>query len=67
MKLSAIRAALAELDLTPSKTLGQNFLHDQNLARWIVAQLDAGPGDHSSRSVPVSVRSRARRWKRARA
>lgn len=45
MKLSAIRAALAELDLHPSKTLGQNFLHDQNLARWIVAQLEAGPGD----------------------
>ena len=45
MKLSAIRAALAELGLTPSKTLGQNFLHDQNLAHWIVAQLDARPGD----------------------
>ncbi len=45
MKLSAIRAALADLQLTPSKTLGQNFLHDQNLARWIVAQLDAKPGD----------------------
>lgn len=45
MKLSAIRAALAELDLTPSKTLGQNFLHDQNLAQWIVTQLDAQPGD----------------------
>ena len=38
MKLSAIRDALA-------KTLGQNFLHDQNLARWIVAQLDARPGE----------------------
>ena len=45
MKLSAIRDALAELQLTPSKTLGQNFLHDQNLARWIVAQLDVQPGD----------------------
>ena len=45
MKLSAIRAALAELGLTPSKTLGQNFLHDQNLARWIVAQVDARPDD----------------------
>ncbi len=45
MKLSAIRVALAELQLTPSKTLGQNFLHDQNLARWIVAQLDVQPGD----------------------
>jgi 16S rRNA (adenine1518-N6/adenine1519-N6)-dimethyltransferase len=46
VKLSAIRAALTELQVTPSKTLGQNFLHDQNLARWIVGQLDAGPGDH---------------------
>lgn len=45
MKLSAIRTALADLQLTPSKTLGQNFLHDQNLARSIVAQLDAAPGD----------------------
>ncbi len=46
MKLSAIRGALAELQLTPSKSLGQNFLHDQNLAAWIVAQLDARPGEH---------------------
>jgi 16S rRNA (adenine1518-N6/adenine1519-N6)-dimethyltransferase len=46
MKLSAIRTALAELQLTPSKTLGQNFLYDQNLAQWIVAQLDARPGEH---------------------
>jgi 16S rRNA (adenine1518-N6/adenine1519-N6)-dimethyltransferase len=45
VKLSAIRAALDELALAPSKSLGQNFLHDQNLARWIVAQLDARPGD----------------------
>lgn len=46
MKLSVIRATLDELGLAPSKSLGQNFLHDQNLARWIVAQLDAQPGDH---------------------
>ena len=45
MKLSDIRAALSELQVTPSKTLGQNFLHDQNLARWIVARLEASPGD----------------------
>ena len=45
MKLSDIRSALAELQLTPSKTLGQNFLHDQNLARWIVAQLETGAGE----------------------
>ena len=30
----------------PSKSLGQNFLHDQNLAEWIVAQLDLNPDDH---------------------
>lgn len=46
MKLSDIRAALSELQVAPSKTLGQNFLHDQNLARWIVDQLEALPGDH---------------------
>jgi 16S rRNA (adenine1518-N6/adenine1519-N6)-dimethyltransferase len=45
VKLSAIRAALDELAVSPSKSLGQNFLHDQNLARWIVAQLDAREGD----------------------
>ncbi len=45
MKLSDIRAALSELAVTPSKTLGQNFLHDQNLARWIVGQLGASAGD----------------------
>lgn len=36
MKLSDIRAALREIPVSPVKTLGQNFLHDQNLARWIV-------------------------------
>jgi 16S rRNA (adenine1518-N6/adenine1519-N6)-dimethyltransferase len=46
VKLSAIRTALEELQLTPSKTLGQNFLYDQNLAQWIVAQLHAAPGEH---------------------
>jgi 16S rRNA (adenine1518-N6/adenine1519-N6)-dimethyltransferase len=46
VKLSAIRTALAELQLTPSKTLGQNFLYHQNLAQWIVAQLNARPGEH---------------------
>jgi len=46
VKLSDIRAALAELDLQPSKSLGQNFLADSNLARWIVDQLDLSPADH---------------------
>src|SRR2546426_10383283 len=46
MKLSTIQQTLAGLGITPSKTLGQNFLHDQNLARWIVAQLELAPTDH---------------------
>ncbi len=37
MRLTDIRSALDELGLRPSKSLGQNFLHDQNLARAIAA------------------------------
>ena len=53
MKLSEIRATLKEICVSPVKTLGQNFLHDQNLARWIVDQgqitaedyvVEIGPG-----------------------
>jgi 16S rRNA (adenine1518-N6/adenine1519-N6)-dimethyltransferase len=53
MKLSDIRATLQEIHVSPVKTLGQNFLHDQNVARWIVDQaqvtsedyvLEIGPG-----------------------
>jgi 16S rRNA (adenine1518-N6/adenine1519-N6)-dimethyltransferase len=53
MKLSDIRATLQEIRVSPVKTLGQNFLHDQNLARWIVDQaaiieddyvVEIGPG-----------------------
>ena len=43
MKLSTLQSTLAELRLQPTKSLGQNFLHDQNLAEWIVAQLDLRP------------------------
>ena len=39
VKLSAIREKLGQLRVAPSKSLGQNFLHDQNLARWLVAQI----------------------------
>jgi 16S rRNA (adenine1518-N6/adenine1519-N6)-dimethyltransferase len=46
MKLSEIRAALREIRLSPAKTLGQNFLHDQNLARWIVDQAQITPEDY---------------------
>jgi 16S rRNA (adenine1518-N6/adenine1519-N6)-dimethyltransferase len=46
MTLTEIQNALARLETRPRQSLGQNFLHDQNLARWIVAQLDLQPGEH---------------------
>src|SRR5437879_1340885 len=46
MKLSDLRTALRELRLSPAKTLGQNFLHDQNLARWIVDQAQITADDY---------------------
>lgn len=46
MKLSTIKSNLGSIGVTPSKSLGQNFLHDQNLAAWIVSQIDPQPGDH---------------------
>jgi 16S rRNA (adenine1518-N6/adenine1519-N6)-dimethyltransferase len=46
MKLSDIRATLQEIHVSPVKTLGQNFLHDQNLARWIVDQVQIAQDDY---------------------
>jgi len=46
MKLSDIRTALREIPISPAKRLGQNFLHDQNLARWIVDQAQITPEDY---------------------
>jgi len=46
MKLSEIRATLKEIGVWPAKALGQNFLHDQNLARWIVDQAQITPADY---------------------
>src|SRR5207245_7830754 len=45
MNLSQIRAALDSAGVRPAKKLGQNFLHDQNLARWIVEQAQIVPDD----------------------
>ncbi len=45
MKLSEITETLREIRVSPIKSLGQNFLHDQNLARWIVDRADIGPED----------------------
>lgn len=40
-----IKATLERVGVLPSKSLGQNFLIDPNMARWIVDQLEAGPDD----------------------
>ena len=45
MKLSEITTTLREIGVSPVKSLGQNFLHDKNLARWIVEQSKIGPKD----------------------
>jgi len=53
MKLSEMRQILREIQVAPVKSLGQNFLFDQNLALWVVQQaelsaedfvLEIGPG-----------------------
>jgi 16S rRNA (adenine1518-N6/adenine1519-N6)-dimethyltransferase len=46
MKLSYIRATLQEIHVSPVKTLGQNFLQDQNLARLIVDQAEVTSDDY---------------------
>jgi len=40
-----IREALDHAGVLPSKQLGQNFLIDPNMARWIVSQLEITPDD----------------------
>src|SRR3954466_6301503 len=45
MNLSEITATLREIRVSPVKSLGQNFLHDQNLARWIVDQAEVEKSD----------------------
>ncbi len=45
MTQTEIKERLAEMGVMPSKKLGQNFLIDENVARWIVDQLNIEPGD----------------------
>ncbi len=45
MTLSEIRLRLNELGVRPSRRLGQNFLHDQNVARRIVEEAGIQPED----------------------
>jgi 16S rRNA (adenine1518-N6/adenine1519-N6)-dimethyltransferase len=46
MKLSQIDATLREIRVSPVKTLGQNFLHDRNLASWIVERAELSADDY---------------------
>lgn len=46
MKLSDISTTLRDIRVVPVKSLGQNFLHDQNLARWIVDQANITSEDY---------------------
>src|SRR2546423_5784271 len=46
MKLSEIDATLREIRVSPVKTLGQNFLHDRNLASWIVEKAALSADDY---------------------
>ncbi|MFL6519780.1 MAG: 16S rRNA (adenine(1518)-N(6)/adenine(1519)-N(6))-dimethyltransferase RsmA [Chthoniobacterales bacterium] len=46
MKLSEIDATLREIRVAPVKTLGQNFLHDRNLASWIVEKAELSADDY---------------------
>jgi 16S rRNA (adenine1518-N6/adenine1519-N6)-dimethyltransferase len=39
-------STLEQLGAAPRKSLGQNFLHDANMAKWIVGQLALEPRDH---------------------
>ncbi len=45
MTLPELRKALESKGVTPSRKLGQNFLHDANVAKWIADQLDPQPED----------------------
>lgn len=45
MNQTEIKERLAQMGVMPSKKLGQNFLIDENVARWIVDQLEVKAGD----------------------
>jgi 16S rRNA (adenine1518-N6/adenine1519-N6)-dimethyltransferase len=45
MTLTEVRQLIAELDITPSKALGQNFLTDQNIRDIILRNADVRPDE----------------------
>ncbi len=46
MRLSEINETLRKICVSPVRSLGQNFLHDRNLAHWIVRQAKITPNDY---------------------
>src|SRR5260221_4778414 len=46
MSIRSIVSTLEQLGASPRKSFGQNFLHDKNMAKWIVDQLALQPSDH---------------------
>ena len=46
MTISDIMSTLDRLGAAPRKSLGQNFLHDKNLVKWIAEKLELQKGDH---------------------
>ena len=45
MNRTELQDLLSDLDLTPSRKLGQNFLVDRNIATWIADKLEITPDD----------------------
>lgn len=45
MNLPTILSYLVQLNMQPARNLGQNFLHDQNTAEWIVSLLKLKPDE----------------------
>lgn len=45
MTINDLQGFLKQADLTPSRKLGQSFLIDSNVSRWIVSQLAISEGD----------------------
>jgi 16S rRNA (adenine1518-N6/adenine1519-N6)-dimethyltransferase len=46
MSIRSILSTLEQLGASPRKSFGQNFLHDKNMAKWIVDQLALQASDH---------------------
>jgi hypothetical protein len=61
LRLTDIRTALDELQMRPTKSLGQNFLHDQNLARAIAAAVAPDHVPCAATDFSSSKRTRASR------